>query len=250
MAGFIKIAHRGASGNFPENSRLAFEKAIAARADMIELDCQLSKDGHVVIFHDERLRRTARARGMVREKSLEELKKLDIGVWKKKAFRGQRILTLEETLETVAGKVDLCLDVKQFAGSQPGIEIKLLFILSHYGYLDQTIFSSFNYSCLARIRELAPEARIGLIHGAGVTENPFAVAEEIGAASIHVQREFASRTFLEQAWEAGLDVHVWTVNDPRDMQTLSSLGVQGLVSDFPERFLKLSWKPSYSAASD
>lgn len=250
MAGFIKIAHRGASGNFPENSRLAFEKAIAARADMIELDCQLSKDGHVVIFHDERLRRTARARGMVREKSLEELKKLDIGVWKKKAFRGQRILTLEETLETVAGKVDLCLDVKQFAGSQPGIEIKLLFILSHYGYLDQTIFSSFNYSCLARIRELAPEARIGLIHGAGVTENPFAVAEEIGAASIHVQREFASRNFLEQAWEAGLDVHVWTVNDPRDMQTLSSLGVQGLVSDFPERFLELKWKPSFSAASD
>ena len=250
MAGFIKIAHRGASGNFPENSQLAFEKAIAARADMIELDCQLSKDGHVVIFHDERLRRTARARGMVREKSLEELKKLDIGVWKKKAFRGQRILTLEETLETVAGKVDLCLDVKQFAGSQPGIEIKLLFILSHYGYLDQTIFSSFNYSCLARIRELAPEARIGLIHGAGVTENPFAVAEEIGAASIHIQREFASRTFLEQAWEAGLDVHVWTVNDPLDMQTLSSLGVQGLVSDFPERFLKLRWKPWYSAASD
>jgi len=250
MAGFIKIAHRGASGNFPENSRLAFEKAIAARADMIELDCQLSKDGHVVIFHDERLYRTARARGMVREKSLEELKKLDIGVWKKKAFRGQRILTLEETLETVAGKVDLCLDVKQFAGSQPGIEIKLLFILSHYGYLDQTIFSSFNYSCLARIRELAPEARIGLIHGAGVTENPFAVAEEIGAASIHIQREFASRNFLEQAWEAGLDVHVWTVNDPLDMQTLSSLGVQGLVSDFPERFLKLRWKPWYSAASD
>jgi len=250
MAGFIKIAHRGASGNFPENSQLAFEKAIAARADMIELDCQLSKDGHVVIFHDEGLRRTARARGMVREKSLEELKKLDIGVWKKKAFRGQRILTLEETLETVAGKVDLCLDIKQFAGSQPGIEIKLLFILSHYGYLDQTIFSSFNYSCLARIRELAPEARIGLIHGAGVTENPFAVAEEIGAASIHIQREFASRNFLEQAWEAGLDVHVWTVNDPLDMQTLSSLGVQGLVSDFPERFLKLRWKPWYSAASD
>jgi glycerophosphoryl diester phosphodiesterase len=250
MAGFIKIAHRGASGNFPENTRLAFEKAIDARADMIELDCQLSQDGHVVVFHDERLLRTARARGMVREKSLEELKKLDIGAWKKKAFRGQRILTLEETLEIVAGKVDLCLDIKQFVGSQPGIEIKLLFILSHYSYLDQTIFSSFNYSCLARIRELAPEARIGLIHGSGVKEDPFAVADEIGAASIHVQREFASRNFLERAWEAGLDVHVWTVNDPRDMQAFSSLGVQGLVSDFPERFLKLRWKSSYSAASD
>jgi glycerophosphoryl diester phosphodiesterase len=249
MAGFIRIAHRGASGKFPENTRLAFEKAIDAQADMIELDCQLSQDGHVVVFHDERLLRTARVRGIVREKTLEELKKLDIGSWKKRAFRGQRILTLEETLEIVAGKADLCLDIKQFPGSQPGIEIKLLFILSHYSYLDQTIFSSVNYSCLARVRELAPEARIGLIHGAGVRENPFAVAAEMGAASIHVQREFASREFLEQAWEAGLDVHVWTVNSPRDMQAFSSLGVQGLISDFPERFLALKRKSSYGAAS-
>ena len=239
MAGFIKIAHRGASGIYPENSRLAFEKAIAARADMIELDCQLSKDGHVVVFHDERLLRTARVRGSVREKTLEELKRLDIGVWKRKSFGGQRILTLEETLEVVAGKADLCLDIKQFPGSQPGLEIKLLFILSHYDYLDQTIFSSFNYASLARIRELAPEARIGLIYGTGIKESPFVAAEQMGAASIHVQRELASRDFLERAWEAGLDVHVWTVNDPRDMQTFSSLGIQGLVSDFPERFLKV-----------
>jgi len=249
MARFSRIAHRGASGNFPENTRLAFEKAIAAQADMIEIDCQLTLDGHVVVFHDERLLRTARVRGRVREKTLEELKKLDIGLWKKRIFRGQRILTLEETLEIVAGKVDLCLDIKQFPGSQPGIEIKLLFILSHYSYLDQTIFSSFDYSCLARVRALAPEARIGLLHGTGIKENPFAVAAEMGAASIHVQRELASREFLGQAWEAGLDVHIWTINSLREMQTFSSLGVQGLISDFPERFLALRRKSSYSAAS-
>jgi glycerophosphoryl diester phosphodiesterase len=236
MARFTRIAHRGASGNFPENTRLAFEKAIEAQADMIELDCQLSRDGHVVIFHDERLLRIARVRGTLREKTLEELKKLDVGAWKKEAFRGQRILTLEETLQIVAGKVDLCLDIKQFLGSQPGIEIKTLFILSHYDYLDQTIFSSFDYSCLARVRELAPEARIGLIHGAGIKQDPLGVAEEVAAASIHVQREFASKEFLERAWEAGLDVYVWTVNSPRDMENFSSLGVQGLISDFPERF--------------
>jgi glycerophosphoryl diester phosphodiesterase len=250
MSGFIKIAHRGAAGNFPENTRLAFEKAIEAHAGMIELDCQLSADGHVVVFHDERLLRTARARGMVREKTLEQLKQFDVGAWKKTSFRGERILTLEETLAIVAGKVDLCLDIKQFTGSQPGMEIKLLFILSHYDYLDQTIFSSFHYSCLARIRELAPEARIGLIYGTGVKENPFAVAAEVGAASIHVQKDLASREFLDQAWEAGLDVHVWTVNEIRDMQKFSSLGVQGLVSDFPERFAKLKWKSSYNAESE
>ena len=73
MVAFVKVAHRGASGNFPENTQLAFEKAIEAGVDMIEMDCQLTRDGHVVVFHDERLRRTAGASGTVRSKSLEQL---------------------------------------------------------------------------------------------------------------------------------------------------------------------------------
>lgn len=239
MAGFVRVAHRGASGNFPENTWLSFEKAIEARVDMIELDCQLTNDGHVVVFHDERLNRTAGASGTVRSKTLEQLKKLDVGRWKKKSFKGERVLTLEEAVEGIAGKADLCLDIKQFNDSQPGIEIKLLFILSHYDYLDQTIFSSFNYHCLGRVRELAPEARIGLIYGAGVKEDPFPAAEELGAASMHVQQEIATRPFLDKAWEAGLDIHVWTVNELRDMEKFASLGVQGIVSDFPDRFEKL-----------
>src|ERR1041384_251886 len=90
MGGFIKIAHRGSSGSYPENTRIAFEKAIEAQADMIEMDCQLSKDGHVVVFHDERLNRTAKTSGWVKSKSLQQLKKLDIGAWLKKSFRGDR----------------------------------------------------------------------------------------------------------------------------------------------------------------
>ncbi|HEY6366573.1 MAG TPA: glycerophosphodiester phosphodiesterase family protein [Candidatus Binatia bacterium] len=239
MAAFVKIAHRGASGNFPENTRLAFEKAIEARADMIEIDCQTTSDGHVVVFHDERLNRTAGVSGTVKSKTLQQLKKLDVGQWKKRSFRGQRVLTLEEVLEIIAGKVDLCLDIKQYNASQPGMEIKLLFIVSHYDYLDQTIFSSFDYPCLERIRELAPEARIGVIYGAGVKADPFVAAERLLASSMHVQRQMATRPFLDKAWETGLDVHVWTVNEVRDMEKFASLGVQGIVSDYPEKFLQL-----------
>ena len=242
MAAFIKIAHRGASGHFPENTRLAFEKAIEAGADMIEMDCQLSRDGHIVVLHDERLKRTAGVSGTVRSKSLEQLKQLDVGQWKKKSFRGERVLALEEVLAMIVGKVDLCLDIKQFNDSQPGIEIKLLFTLSHYDYLEQTIFSSFNYSCLDRLREFAPEAHIGVIYRAGTKVDPFAAAERLGARSIHVQREVATRPLLDKAWEAGLDVHVWTVNNVREIEKFATLGVQGIVSDYPERFcsLKLS----------
>src|SRR5262245_18911815 len=234
MVAFIKVAHRGASGNFPENTRLAFENAIEAGADMIEMDCQLTRDGHIVVFHDERLKRTAGVSGTVRSKSLEQLKQLDVGQWIKKSFRGERVLTLEEVLAIIAGKVGLCLDIKQFNDSQPGIEIKILFTLSHYDYLDQTIFSSFNYHCLDRVRQFAPEARIGVIYSKVIKDDPFGVAERVGASSIHVQKEVATRPFLDKAWESGLNIYVWTVNNTPEMRKFAALGVQEIVSDYPE----------------
>ena len=239
MAALKKIAHRGASGAFPENTRLAFNKAIAAGADMIELDCQLTQDGHVVIFHDEKLARTAAARGALRDRTLAQLKELDIGKWRGKAFKGERILTLEEALETVAGDADLCLEFKSFGAAAPGLELKALFILSHYDYLERTILSSFDYRCLARLREFAPEATLGVIYGAGGDEDPLAAAERLGARSMHVQKELASRDLLSRAWDQGLDVYVWTVNDVRDMEAFAGLGVQGLISDYPEKFCRL-----------
>ena len=239
MAGFKKIAHRGASGRYPENTRLAFSKAIEAGADMIELDCQLSRDGHVVVFHDELLRRTAGVAGTLRSKTLEQLKKLDVGRWRSQSARGERILTLEEALEVFSGRADLCLEIKNYPKSLPGIELKVLFILSHYDYLDRTIVSSFDYHSLGRIRELAPEIAIGLIFGSGVKQDPFTVAKELAASSLHVQKNAATRDFLTRAWDEGLDVHVWTVNELRDIETFVSMGVQGIISDFPERLAKL-----------
>jgi glycerophosphoryl diester phosphodiesterase len=240
MPSFIKIAHRGASGSFPENTRLAFQKAIEARADMIELDCQLSQDGHVVVFHDEKLARITKAPGSVGQTSLAQLKQLDMGGWLNRSFRGERIQTLEEVVALINGSCRLCIDIKQFSGSPAGIELKLLFIFSHFDYLDRVIFSSFDYRCLGRVRELAPQVRVGLIYGKGVTEDPIAVADCLGAASIHVQKELASREFLQRAWYAGLDVFVWTVNDVSAMERFASLGVQGIFSDFPERFGKVN----------
>jgi len=239
MSRFKIIAHRGASGQYPENSRLAFEKAIAAGADIIELDCQLTADGHVVVFHDERLARTTGARGKIHEKTLEQLRKLDVGKWRKPAFRGEKILTLEEALKIFAGNVDLCLEIKTAKAAPAGIEIKLLFILSHYDYLERTTISSFDYRSLARVRELAPEATLGLIYGVGIKEDPLAVAERLAASSIHVQKQLAHREFLDRAWQAGLDVYVWTVNDLREMEMFAAWGVQGLFSDFPEKLVRV-----------
>ncbi|MGH7929826.1 MAG: glycerophosphodiester phosphodiesterase [Candidatus Binatia bacterium] len=239
MPSLTKIAHRGASGSFPENTRLAFQKAIEARIDMIELDCQLSLDGHIIVFHDEKLSRIAKVRGTVGRSSLEQLKQVDIGSWRKKSFRGERILALEEVLALVDGQVRLCIDIKQYPGSPAGIELKLLFTISHFDYMDRAVLSSFDYKCLRRVRELAPEARIGVICGKGTQEDPIAAAVALRARSIHVQKELASRDFLNRAWDEGFDVYVWTLNDMLEIEKFASLGVQGIISDYPERFARL-----------
>jgi glycerophosphoryl diester phosphodiesterase len=223
VASLRKIAHRGASGRYPENTRLAFTKAIEAGADMIELDCQLSRDGHVVVFHDERLNRVGRSRGTVRSKTLEQLKRLDVGGWRGRAFAGERILTLEEALDSIDGNADLCLEIKSYQDSAPGIELKLLFIVS----LERTTFSSFDYGSLTRLRELAPDANIGLIVGSPLKPNWLEAARSVTAKSLHVQKELATREFFSQAWEEGLDVYVWTVNELHDMETLGGWACKG-----------------------
>jgi glycerophosphoryl diester phosphodiesterase len=235
MPKFIKIAHRGASGSYPENTRIAFEKALEASADMIELDCQLSRDGHIVVFHDEKLSRLANARGTVAQHSLEQLKSLDVGSWRKKSFSGERILALEEMLAWLDGRAALCIDIKQYRGSPAGIELKLLFTIAHFDYMDRVIFSSFDYESLRRLRELAPEARIGVICCKGMREEPFAAARSMGAQSVHAQKELASRDFLLRAWDEGFDVYVWTVNEPGEIEKFAAMGVQGIFSDYPER---------------
>lgn len=239
MNGFIRIAHRGSSGTCPENTHAAIEKAIESGVDMIEVDCQLSKDGHVVVFHDERLRRTARVKGRVRSMTLKELKKLDIGRWFKKSFKGERILTLEELLDIVDGRADINIDIKGDPRGALGIELKLLFILSHYDYLERTVFSAFDPRVLRRIRELAPDTRIGILHARDNKDNPFQLARELGAESLHIEKELATPPVVERAAQIGLKTLVWTVNEVSEMEKLLKLGVDGLFSDYPEKFWKL-----------
>ena len=239
MINFIKIAHRGSSGSCPENTRTAFEKAIEARVDMIEIDCQLSKDGQVVVFHDERLDRTARVKGWVRGKTLKQLKTLDVGAWFKKSFKGEKILTLEEAMQIVAGKADVNVEIKQVPKGPLGIELKILFILSAFGYLGRAIISSFDCRTLRRVRELAPGARIGILYDSRTKDNPLQAAKELKAHSLHIEKDLATPALLDKAGQLGLTTFVWTVNEVTEMQTFLSLGADGIISDYPEKFWKI-----------
>jgi glycerophosphoryl diester phosphodiesterase len=199
MIHFTKIAQRGSSGSYPENTRIAFERAIEAGVDMLALDCRISKDGHVVILRDEGLSHFKGGTGTVQGKTIRQLKKLDAGIGFRKQFKDQRILTLEEVMEIATRRVELNLDIKPARRGPLGIEIRILFVLSHYDYLGRTIVSSADYRALRRVRELAPEARIGVVYRVGVREDPFQAARELAAESLHVEKDFMTPEVVERS---------------------------------------------------
>ncbi len=125
---FTAIAHRGASAYYPENTMESFQGAIAMGADMIELDVQLTRDGEVVVFHDEKLTRCTNGKGRIADYTLVELKKLDAGSWFDKEYQGAKIPTLEEALSLCRDKIAVNIEIKTEAVDEnirDGIEEKM-----------------------------------------------------------------------------------------------------------------------------
>lgn len=151
------IAHRGGPRYAPENTLLAFSNAIAVGADMLECDVHLTRDGEVVVIHDETLERTTNGTGWVMDLTLAELRSLEAGA-------GERIPTLKElvALARPAG-VELLVELKS-PHLYPGIEFKVLTELEDEGYLDQCVLQSFDWDSLRRLRQLKPSARLGALY--------------------------------------------------------------------------------------
>ena len=158
------FAHRGFSGYYPENTMLAFQKVVEETvADGIEMDVQLTKDGEVVIMHDETLDRTTNGTGNLRDYTLAELKMLSVGVNVKGILPRQTIPTLREYLAWMkTTNLITNIELKTSIFEYDGIEEKLLALVREFGLEDRIIYSSFNHYTVKRIKELAPDAKCGL----------------------------------------------------------------------------------------
>jgi glycerophosphoryl diester phosphodiesterase len=141
------IAHRGASGYAPENTVSAFKKAIMMKADMIEFDVHLTKDGKVVLMHDKTVDRTTDGKGKVKEMTLKELKKLDAGLWFDKKFKGEKIPTLEKVLKKFKGKILFNIEIKS-----EGTEEEIVRLIKKYKLEKDVMVSSFNHQFLKKIK--------------------------------------------------------------------------------------------------
>ena len=231
----LVIAHRGASGNAPENTLAAFRKAIALGASFIETDLQLSRDARFVAIHDATVNRTTNGQGAVHEMTLADQRKLDAGSWFGSEFAGERIPTLEEILE-FSKKNDVVFYLEIKPGGSWGGEHALIGALRESGEIPRTVVISFDPSIVLNLRKIEPTLMTGLLYD-GQIENPLDKAVEIGARQLAVRGDLVTPALLAEAKKKDLQVVCWTVNHPAHMRLLGAAGVDGIMSDYPDRLV-------------
>jgi len=235
----IIFAHRGASGTRPENTMSAFRRAIELGATGIETDVQLSQDGEPVLIHDETLTRTASSSGCVMDKTYEELRHLDAGSWYHPEFMGESIPHLNELLALAKQTgIILNLELKNTVCDYPGLEEKVIAAVREYGLEKQTVLSSFNHYSLVLCKKLAPEIRTGILYMEGLYR-PWDYAKSIGADALHAYHPAVRAEWVSEASAAGVDYHPFTVNDEEQLQTLIDMDVAGIITDHPDRVVRL-----------
>ncbi len=220
------IAHRGASGDYPENTLLAIEQAIIQGADAIEIDV-FAVQGELVVIHDHHLERTTNGSGSIYNYTLAELMQLDAG-------RGQRIPTLWQVLEVVQDKCWLNIELKGDDTVAP-----LLTLLDkaeqQLGFdLQSLVISSFNHHLLAALKQARPQLKLGALT-ASLPVDYAAFASALKAYSVHCDVSFINHAFVDDANARGLKVYVYTVDQPDDIVRLTNYGVDGIFCNFPAR---------------
>jgi glycerophosphoryl diester phosphodiesterase len=234
----LAIAHRGASGYAPENTFAAFRRAIALGAGFIETDLQLSRDARLVAIHDATVNRTTNGQGAVHDMTLAELRRLDAGSWFGSEFAGERIPTIEETLE-FANKHDVVFYLEMKPSGSWGGEHALISALRDSREIARTVVISFDPAILAAVRKIEPTLMTGLLFE-GHIPNPLDKAIEIGARQLAVRGDLVTPRLLKEARGHDLQVVCWTVNHPGHMRLLVQAGVDGIISDYPDRLLELT----------
>lgn len=235
----IVFAHRGFSGIAPENTLIAFEKAIEVGVTGIELDVHLSKDGEVVVIHDERVNRTTNGQGLVVRHTLSELKKLDAGSWLRDEYRGVKIPTLQEVLELLQGQsLQVNIELKTGVIDYEGLLEKVLDLVQHYGNPRETIYSSFNHYSLKKLKILDSSARIGCLFVAGIYE-PWKYVKEMKAEAIHLVKYNVRPQLVQECHKLGIKVNTYTVDEEDMMRKMLQYGVDGIFTNWPDRLLAI-----------
>ncbi|MDO4615342.1 MAG: glycerophosphodiester phosphodiesterase [Lachnospiraceae bacterium] len=231
------FGHRGFSGNYPENTMLAFRKAVETPGcDGIENDVQLTKDGEVVIIHDELIDRTNTdgAKGYVKDYTLEELKKLDFSFRFGDQFGKNEIPTLREYLAYVKDK-DIVTNIELKTGvfEYDGIEQKVYDLIREYDVADKIIISSFNHYSVLRMKKICPEIKCGLLADTWILDAGKYV-KAAGCEYYHPSYHNVTEEIAEGILSEGIGINTWTVNEEQDMRNMIERGVTTIIGNYPD----------------
>jgi glycerophosphoryl diester phosphodiesterase len=223
MKNLLKIAHRGFSELYPENTMLAFNMAADYGADMIELDVHMSRDGRLVVVHDDTVDRTSDGSGLVKDLTLAELRELDFG--RGHAVGGPvPIPLLEEVLETFSGRVILNIEIKNCPMQYQGIEAEIAKLIKGNGCTESVIVSSFDHYSLERLRRIDNSIKTGMLYSALWT----CFCQEVislGVIAVHPETSVFLPEQLEWVRSRGIKVFSWVVNDRETLKYLWGTGL-------------------------
>jgi glycerophosphoryl diester phosphodiesterase len=227
-------AHRGYSGAYPENTMLSFRKALEAGCDGIELDVQLTKDGKVVVIHDETVDRTTDESGRVCDYTLEELRRCNAAAHWKDGKTVLPIPTFEEYCAWAA-EVGLKTDIELKTGViyYPELEEKTMELVSRYGLRENVFFSSFNHLSLVAIKHLDPTMACGALVPETGLVNAGYCASKFGFEYFHPAYCSLGRDSVEECHRFGIGVNVWTVNSMQALEDCRDWGCDGVFTNYP-----------------
>ncbi len=227
MRKILKIGHRGAKGHLAENTLESIEKALEFKVDAIEIDVHRCRSGELVVIHDFTLDRTTDGSGEIAKKTLAELKVL-------KVEYEFKIPLLTEVLDLIAGKCVINIELKGLNTATATSEIIKHYIGENNWKYEDFIVSSFQKNELFQMRKLDKKVPLGILSKASVTE-AIELGKLLKASAIHPSLGIITRDNVKASHKAGFKVNVWTVNEPEDIERMKGFGVDGIISDFPDR---------------
>lgn len=229
------IAHRGFSGKYPENTMLAFSKAVEIGSDGIELDVHFSKDGEVVIIHDESVNRTTDAKGLVVDFTAAELHAMDASAGFRGVYGRNPVPTLREYFELVAPVPGFITNIELKTGVNEyfGIESAVIDMIHEFGLTDRIIISSFNHNSVLRSRALDPEIKTGFLEESWIVDFG-AYTENLGVDCIHPHFASVTPENYCEVKRHGREINTWTVNREEDIRRMAELGVDAIIGNYPD----------------
>ncbi len=230
------IGHRGACGYAPENTLESIRAAADLGAEWVEFDVKLTKDDVPILFHDDELERVTNGSGLVKDKTLKEIKELDAGYHFGDSFFGVTIPTLEEAVDVLLEhNLGVNLEIKPCAGREIETAKVALDVMSQiWDDHDKLLISSFKATALETALEVAEDWNRGLLFETDIEENWQDIAQALHVSTLNVNGNTITREMVEEMMEMGLPIIAYTINDPMRAQELQRWGVDTIITDTPD----------------